>query len=302
MALIIGFLLFLGGIGALVGGLKKVQLRRHIRDTPTATPGSVALGLAEVTGEAQPVSESLQAPLKDQPCLLYHYAFLYRYEDPDDNGYEWSAFKSGTHGVPFFLEGRRGRVYVDPTDAEIRLPSQRQDLITGDPPSSSVFWNPDDPPEEVQAFQNRCDDLSNRRVDPYRYIERSDDPGPLLSFTQLSDVNESSDKHALVIEQAAPGDELYVLGQAEAVPDDMDLPRDVSAVFRKEIEDPTQKSLTERFSPSASWSTDYQSVFTISTQSEEELVQDLNSQERAQLIGGVLLFVIGLAMLVLPFV
>lgn len=58
---IVGIAFTLAGIGALASALRKYR-RRHILDLPTESPGSVSLGLSEVSGRAEAASGISSGP------------------------------------------------------------------------------------------------------------------------------------------------------------------------------------------------------------------------------------------------
>jgi hypothetical protein len=263
-------------------------------DTPTSTPGAVALGLAEVVGTAQPANEPLSLPHEDHPCLLYLYGFFHF--DSTDEKTGWQGYKFGILGVPFFLEGDRGRVYVDPTDAEIDF-APHQDLSSGDPPSSSVFWEVEEgPPPKVKDFVDKHDDLFEYRVDPMRQLETADDLGAIASWHREaaeSIEEKEAGKRAFYTARIEPGEELYLLGQAQR-PDGKELPDDVSAAFR------TTDAQTDssRSTPTGNGiPADPESTLLISTRSEKELVLNKKSIAKKDFIGSVLIFLFGLGLL-----
>lgn len=153
---------------------------------------------------------------------MYHYALLQKHKN--DSGVMWENHRTGTHGVPFFLEGERGPVLVAPTDAEIPLPTTSRRLRFEPSPESTIYWNESDGrPPEVQAFVDHCDDLSVYRVDPLRTQTLHK---KVKDFTAGKETNE----WAFRTERILPGEDVYVLGHAHP-PGQRDLPDDVSAVI-----------------------------------------------------------------------
>lgn len=144
---------------------------------PTSTPNSVALGRAEVTGTAQEAYETLVSPLEDAPSLLYQYV-AYKYDpNPESSSMNecWIESASATLGVPFMLEGENGRVFVDPTDADVHFPGKIGDCGDEDrgatpqvlltqylrqfgerldrlPPNAVSWTESEGPPETVHAL------------------------------------------------------------------------------------------------------------------------------------------------------
>lgn len=145
-------------------------------------------------------------------------------------------------------------------------------------PESTIYWNESDGrPPEVQAFVDRCDDLSVYRVDPLR---------TQTLHKKVKDVTagKETSEWAFRTERILPGEDVYVLGHAHS-PDQRDLPDDVSAV----IEDPGGSSDL--------WSKDYASVYVISNQLEEALVTNQIFFAQWHLVIGIVVLGIGLVTL-----
>jgi hypothetical protein len=279
LALIVGAAFTLVGIGVLASALRKYRLRRRILDMPTESPGSISLGLSELTGHAQPASEILTAPLEDRPSLIYHYALFE--EVKSDDGKAWVTHEAGTHGVPFLLEGEQGRVLVDPTDAEIHLPTASKRHRFEPERASSVYWNEEDGTlPEVETFMSRCDDLAAYRVDPLRSFS-------IHKTIESMSAGGGTGRWAFRRECLYPGDDAYVLGQAHPPTDTRGAPDDVTAVVRAADE-------------SSLWSKAYDSVYVISNQSEKDFLADRLSMARWQLIIGLLSFGAGVFALYFP--
>lgn len=285
LAVLVGVVFSFAGIVSLATALRKYRLRRHILDTPTKSPGSVSLGLSEVTGRAAPAETSLRAPLEDTPCLVYHFALFEKYRN--DDGTRWKEHRAGTHGVPFFLVGNQGRVLVDPTDAEIYLPTPSRKVRFQPSPESSIYWTEDEGrPPEVQTFVDRCDERSEHRVDPLR------DHSLHKTVKNFGAGGEKTGEWAFRTERLLPGEDVYVLGHAHP-PDRENVPDDVSALIRAP-ETSSDFFLEEYFSK------DYESVYVISNQSEEDLVENQLSSARWHSFLGVAVLVAGLIILYFP--
>jgi hypothetical protein len=63
-----------GGFGLFVYGWMVYQRKRLIESIPTSTIRSLALGLVEISGQAQPAESLLSAPFSGLPCVFYSYA------------------------------------------------------------------------------------------------------------------------------------------------------------------------------------------------------------------------------------
>jgi hypothetical protein len=77
--------LFAGGLFAIYWGWRRYRRYTLIRDTPTATVRSMAVGRTELEGRAQPASETFSAPFTDEDCLYADWQVEeYRYDHDDD--------------------------------------------------------------------------------------------------------------------------------------------------------------------------------------------------------------------------
>jgi Zn-finger nucleic acid-binding protein len=113
----------LGGFGLFVYGWMVHQRKRLIESIPTSTIRSLALGLVEISGQAQPEESLLSAPFSGLPCVFYSYAV----EEHVGSGKRarWETIAKGTSEQPFFVSDTTGRVLVVPLGAELILPDER---------------------------------------------------------------------------------------------------------------------------------------------------------------------------------
>ena len=113
----------IGGFGLFVYGWMVQQRKRLIESIPTSTIHSLALGLVEIAGHAQPEEGLLSTPFSGLPCVFYSYAV----EEHVDSGKHarWETIAKGTSEQPFFVSDTTGRVLVVPLGAELILPDER---------------------------------------------------------------------------------------------------------------------------------------------------------------------------------
>jgi len=106
------FLFFgiLAGISAYIWGLGQYRLKKTIEYTPTSKAISVAPGIAEVAGTAQPYKELFTSPFGGQECAYY-----------ETRVYSWSGSGKNRHrnlakvlepDAPFYIEDETGKVLV----------------------------------------------------------------------------------------------------------------------------------------------------------------------------------------------
>lgn len=112
-----------GGFGLFVYGWMVYQRKRLIESIPTSTIRSLALGLVEISGQAQPEEGLLSAPFSELPCVFYSYAV----EEQVGSGKNarWETIAKGTSEQPFFVSDTTGQVLVVPLGAELILPDER---------------------------------------------------------------------------------------------------------------------------------------------------------------------------------
>jgi Zn-finger nucleic acid-binding protein len=113
----------LGGLGLCVYGWILHQRKRLIESIPTSTIRSLALGLVEISGQAQPGESLLSAPFSGLPCVFFSYAV----EEHIGSGKHarWETVANGASEQSFFVNDSTGQVLVVPLHAELILPDER---------------------------------------------------------------------------------------------------------------------------------------------------------------------------------
>ncbi len=113
----------IGGLGLFVYGWMVHQRKRLIESIPTSTIRSLALGLVEISGQAQPEENLLSSPFSGLPCVFFSYAV----EEHMGSGKHarWETIANGTSEQPFFVSDTTGQVLVMPLGAELILPDER---------------------------------------------------------------------------------------------------------------------------------------------------------------------------------
>ena len=112
-----------GGLWLMWRGWRVQQRKRLIENIPTSPIRSLALGLVEVSGRAEPEVELLTSPFGGFPCVFYSYSV----EEQVGSGKNtrWETIASGTSEQSFFVHDATGRVLVVPLDANLILPDER---------------------------------------------------------------------------------------------------------------------------------------------------------------------------------
>jgi Zn-finger nucleic acid-binding protein len=127
-----------GGLGFIIYGWVLRQRKQLIESIPTSTIRSLAVGLVEISGQAQPESSLLSSPFSGIPCVFFSYVV----EEQVGSGKQtrWETLTKGTSEEPFFVNDATGRVLVVPLGAELILPDQRtyQNNWLGELPPTTI--------------------------------------------------------------------------------------------------------------------------------------------------------------------
>ena len=113
----------MGGMGLSIYGFVMNNRKRLIESIPTCPIRSLAVGLVEVSGHAQPEGDLLRAPFSGMPCVLFSYTVEERRGSVKDA--RWETIAKGTSPEPFFVQDTTGKVLVVPFDAQLILPDNR---------------------------------------------------------------------------------------------------------------------------------------------------------------------------------
>jgi len=119
--------LAISGFGAAALGLRSLRRRERIRAVPQARVRSLAMGPVELFGRVVPCARFL-APFSRKPCGWYH--FEIREQRAEGDGQEASqTVETGSSGdLPFRLDDGTGSVLVQPSGAEVDVPSERIEI------------------------------------------------------------------------------------------------------------------------------------------------------------------------------
>lgn len=112
-----------GGIGLFIYGFVVNRRKRLIESTPSSPVRSLAVGLVEVSGRAQPEGDLIRAPFSGLPCVLFSYEIEERRGSGKDG--KWKTIAKGTSEQPFLVHDATGRVLVVPFGARLILSDNR---------------------------------------------------------------------------------------------------------------------------------------------------------------------------------
>ena len=121
--IIIPILFFLVGGAIFFFGFNKMRRVKLIQDTPQSKVRSIAMGLVEIHGFAEPQA-ILVAPFSKTECVYYKYKIKeYKRKTRRDSkgrtqtSYSWETVGRGERRIPFFAKDDTGRVLVNPDGA-----------------------------------------------------------------------------------------------------------------------------------------------------------------------------------------
>lgn len=115
-------LLVLGaGIYLFVNDFKWFWEKRLIENTPTSKIRSIAMGLVEIFGEAQPKDgRMIKAPFSNKECLYCKYT-VEEYRKSGKSS-RWVTIKNGEDRTFFYIKDETGAVLVDSEGANTDIP------------------------------------------------------------------------------------------------------------------------------------------------------------------------------------
>ena len=112
-----------GGLGLFAHGVVLSRRRYLIESIPTSAIRSLAIGLVEIFGTAEPSGRPLSAPFSQTPCVLYSYAV----EEHRTTGKSshWVTIAKGASEQPFSVRDATAAVLVVPVGAELIVSTDR---------------------------------------------------------------------------------------------------------------------------------------------------------------------------------
>lgn len=118
----LGYLTIFAGVGIYLffNGFKKWRRKRFIENIPTSKIRSMAMGLVEISGEAESYQGVLKGPLSSQDCVFYKY-LIERYERRGKNSRWVKVASMASFQHPFYLNDGTDKVLIDPQDAELNM-------------------------------------------------------------------------------------------------------------------------------------------------------------------------------------
>ncbi len=118
----VAFLAIFSGVGIWLffDGFKKWRRKRLIENIPTSKIRSMAMGLVELQGKAQQWMYSIKGPLSGRDCVFYKF-LVERYERRNKNSSWVKVADGGSLDNLFHLDDGTGKVLINPRQAEFHL-------------------------------------------------------------------------------------------------------------------------------------------------------------------------------------
>jgi hypothetical protein len=196
------------GASCLYLAWRRFRRREFVRDTPTSTVRSIAVGTVEITGEATPAGDPARGPLSDREACIAELAVQEVRTDGDGHP-SWETVLTVREDVAFHVDDGTGRVLVDPTEADLATEVEQETEVT----SSQA------PPERLERWAKRADlDARPGEQDPEEVlVEHAVDVAtghvPHVGDTELLDPDAPDRRYKERILPA--GEQAYVLGAAQ---------------------------------------------------------------------------------------
>ncbi len=102
-------------------GFRIADKRNKIRNIPTSTIGSIAMGLVEVKGKVRVFQKTYVSPLSGKECLFFEYEIVRVFGEIEKQ----LVREDGSPFAGFILEDESGQVGVDPEGADLHLVKQK---------------------------------------------------------------------------------------------------------------------------------------------------------------------------------
>lgn len=106
----------IGGTALFFFGFKTRQRYKVIETTPTSRVRSVAVGLAELHGQAQVETAPIQSPFSQLDCVYYSYIVEERRKS--GKNHRWVTIAKAQSNQPFRLQDETGSILVVPDGAD----------------------------------------------------------------------------------------------------------------------------------------------------------------------------------------
>lgn len=190
-----------GGTLCFFLGFDEFRERLLIRNTPTSSVRSLAVGDVEVEGRARPLEEPLVSPLTHKEACLVEFEIEEEHED--DDGSDWHTVFELREAIDFEVDDGTGQVRVAAGDASLEVEREKRVHVDeGElPPEPVRRWAKDNGYEDVGGDRSLTERLKDGLV-------QDGDPDEHLTGTSLFDRRYT--EKVLAVDE-----ETYVFGAAK---------------------------------------------------------------------------------------
>lgn len=108
------------GIVFFFDGFRLWRRKRLVENIPTSKIRSMAMGLVELYGEAEPYFILIKAPLTGEDCVFYKY-LVERYETKGKNSVWVTVVNNASYHNPFYLNDDTGKVLINLQSVELHM-------------------------------------------------------------------------------------------------------------------------------------------------------------------------------------
>ena len=120
----------LAGAGLIAFGFVLLRRKRLFENVPTSRIRSVAMGFAEVAGQARSKA-TVTAPWSGIPCVYFRFKVEVE-TSRGRRGRTWQTIEQGDSAIPFYLQDATGTILVDPAGAETVLQQSFRKIERGE--------------------------------------------------------------------------------------------------------------------------------------------------------------------------
>lgn len=156
------------GVYALAHGLRNLQRKQLILNTPASKIRSASSGLVEVSGHAIG-PHVITSPLKQVDCYYYR-SVAWQWEERGDGDNNWKKIADEILHIPFYVDDSTGKLLIDPTGAVLDLHCDFQEQY---PPSAT--FESSQMPVCVEEFLVRHGMSSNTKIKVEEYSIKPED-------------------------------------------------------------------------------------------------------------------------------
>ncbi len=285
------YLLLFSGVGVWLffDGFKKWRRKRLIENIPTSKIRSMAMGLVELQGKAGQWLYAIKGPLTNRDCVFYKY-LIERYERRGKNSRWIKVADGGSFDNLFHLNDGTGKVLVNPKHAELNLDKPdfnfESGLFGGDIPSNLVnFLDQNGIKYQTWFGKQRMrfqewDIRPNDQVYILGTVNKNENFISDFKIKLNERLRELKAKPEEMKKFDADGDgtvSVYEWEQAVA--------KMKAEMLEEQLKQPEQTQETNFVIDKGQEET----VFIISEKSEKELLESLNWQSLAEIVGGAIL-------------